>query len=200
MRTSERGYRAMPLEVNRCSWAICPLKLRRLWRLRLCPPIRCVHLQCWWARGTRRQVRLVHVCTPWRCCRHTRLTCSKSSMRARELMRRTSKNYAKPLICLSAPQRRPPKPLGGLWQLWWRQRGISGWPCLISKTVTVSSSWTPRFHLLACAATCWCRRWRHFSGFSLAALLLREIHGRFPSGGISSHRQRSFTVQVYASI
>ncbi len=44
-------------------------------------------------------------------------------------------------------------PLGGLWQLWWQQRGIFGWPCLISKTVTGSSSWTPRIRLLACSAT-----------------------------------------------
>jgi len=43
-----------------------------------------------------------------------------------KLMRRTSKNSTKLRICLSAPPRRPPVPLGGLWQLWWRQRGISG--------------------------------------------------------------------------
>ncbi len=77
-------------------------------KLQLCPPSHCAHLQRWWARCTWWQVRLVRVCTPWRCCRRTRLTCSKSSMRARELMGRTSKNYAKPLICLSAPPRKPP--------------------------------------------------------------------------------------------
>ncbi len=35
---------------------------------------------------------------------------------ARDLMRRTSKNYTKPLISLFALPRRPPVPLGGLWQ------------------------------------------------------------------------------------
>ncbi len=70
---------------NRRSRAICPPTLRRLWRIRPCPPSRCAHRQLWWARGTRLRVRLVRVCTPWRCYRRTRLTCSKSWMRVRGL-------------------------------------------------------------------------------------------------------------------
>ncbi len=38
-RTSERGYRAVPLVEQML--AICPLTLRCLWRLRLCPPNHC---------------------------------------------------------------------------------------------------------------------------------------------------------------
>ncbi len=38
----------------------------------------------------------------------------------------TSLSSVEPLICLSAPPRRPPVPSAGPWQRWWRQRGISG--------------------------------------------------------------------------
>ncbi len=121
----ECGYRAMPRVEQMLASCLSPDAASSV-KLQLCPPSHCAHLQRWWARCTWWQVRLVRVCTPWRSCRRTRLTCSKSSMRARELMGRTSKNYAKPLICLSAPPRTPPMPLRGLRQLWWRQRGISG--------------------------------------------------------------------------
>ncbi len=73
---------------NRRSRAICPPTLHCLWRLRPCPPSRCSHLQCWWARGTQQRVRLVCVCTPRRCCKGTRLTCSKSRRRISESFHR----------------------------------------------------------------------------------------------------------------
>ncbi len=52
--------------------------LSRLWRLRSCPPSRCVGHQRCWARGTRQQVRLVHAFTLWLCFRHIKQTCWKS--------------------------------------------------------------------------------------------------------------------------
>ncbi len=75
--TNERGYRAMPRVEQTLASYLSPHAASSL-KARPCPPSRCAHRQRWWARGTRQQVRLVHACTLWRCCRRTRLICLKS--------------------------------------------------------------------------------------------------------------------------
>ncbi len=104
----------------------------------------------------------------------------------------TSQSSGEPLIWLSAPPRRPPELLGGLWQLWLQQRNINGWPCLTLKRRTGSSFWMPRLRLLTCSATPSMssstgtrrpinKRWL-FSGSCLAALQLRRLlDGSSPS-------------------
>ncbi len=74
-------------------------------------------------------------------------------MSARPWAPMTSRSSGEPLIWLSAPPRRPPVLLGGLWQPWWQRRCISGWPCLTLKIKTGSSYWTPRLRLWVCSAT-----------------------------------------------
>ncbi len=98
-----------------------------------------------------------------------------------------SRSSGGPLICLSAPLRRPPVLLGALWLRWWQRRDICGWPCQIWRTKTGSANWTPRSHLLACSATLSTRlstgfrrrvsKRRRSSGSSLAALGLRGLLG-----------------------
>ncbi len=79
-----------------------------LWRLRPCPLCRYKQLQRLWARGTQQQVRLVHVCTPCRFCRHTRLTYWKRWMSARPWAVMVSWSSVEQLIWLAMPPRRPP--------------------------------------------------------------------------------------------
>ncbi len=121
------------------------------------------------------------------CCRRTKLICWKSSMSVSRWAPMISRSSGGPLICLSAPLRRPPVPLGALWLLWWQRRDICGWPCQIWRTKTGSAYWTPRSRLLACSATLSTRlstgfrrrvsKWRRSSGSSLAALGLRGLLG-----------------------
>ncbi len=109
---------------------------------------------------------------------------SERGYRAMPRVEQTLASYLSPDAAwsLKAPTlpSKPLRTLGGLWQLWWWRRGISGWPCRILRIVTGSSFWTPRCRLLASSArplvlsSTGTRRprskRRHSSGFSLAAL------------------------------
>ncbi len=111
-----------------------------------------------------------------------------------------SRSSGGPLICLSAPLRRPAVPLGALWLLWWQRRDICGWPCQIWRTKTGSAYWTPRSRLLACSATLLTRsstgfrrrvsKRRRSSGSSLAALGLRGLLDSSPRRVPAPHTGR----------
>ncbi len=88
------GIKAMGLSLgwNRCLLAICPLSQRHPWRLRHYPPSYSEQHWLWWVKLIQWNVRLELACTPWQCCRHTKMTCSKILMKA---MRWTLKIYIK---------------------------------------------------------------------------------------------------------